>query len=104
MEPIGGNKKEKVSSSTTTGTDAETDSSLLPVAGTIAASIPWKLFIIIFFLFILVTSDVFVRYVLAKCSGAVEGNEPTTMGTFIQGGALVGLGIGASLLIENRIL
>jgi hypothetical protein len=67
-------------------------------------SFPWKYYIILFFIFILITSNVFVRNVLDKMPNAVEDNSPTTLGTVVQGALLIGGGIVSTFLIDAKII
>lgn len=97
MEPVN-------TETTEPAAQTKNENTLIPLTKNVVSSISWKLFVILFFIYILISSDVFVRYVLAKCPDAVEGNTPTTTGRIVQGGVLVGLGIVSSLLINNSII
>jgi len=49
----------------------------------------WKMYGLLFIIFILITSDVFIDRILSKFSGAVSGTDATSYGTVIQGIMLV---------------
>lgn len=51
----------------------------------IVAGVQFKLISLIFVVFLLITSDVFINRILTKFSGAVEYKYTTTYGTCIQG-------------------
>lgn len=55
----------------------------------VGAKFDFKMMIILFILFIIITSDVFIDRILAKFNGAVNLNIPTAWGTVIQGVVLV---------------
>lgn len=84
--------------------DEKVDDSLLPAAGVIIWSIEWKMLVLLFLIFILISSDVFISRILSKGDNAVVMGRPTTSGTVIQGMTLVGLFAGADMLVKNRIL
>ena len=49
----------------------------------------WKPYFLLFMVFLILTCDVFNDSCLSKFSGAVDGNDPTTYGTILQGIFLV---------------
>lgn len=51
--------------------------------------IQYKLFALMFVIFIIVSSDVFINRALTKFTGAVDQKCPTSWGTFLQGLFLV---------------
>lgn len=60
--------------------------------------------LILFALFLAVTSNVFVESVVAKIDGATRGRDPTFTGALVQGLCLV-LGYVATLhLIDNGLI
>ena len=60
--------------------------------------------ILLFMLFITVSSDVFTNSIVAGFPGAVEGRDATTYGVVLQGIFMVVLFMGASLLVSADIL
>jgi len=79
---------------------------LMSVFMEIMRSIPLKSAFFIFILFIIVTSDIFVKKILGKLSGTTEQDMfcVTGKGAFIQG-LILSLGfIGVHMLIENEVL
>lgn len=50
----------------------------------VVSGIQFKLLLFLIFLFLLITSDVFVGRVLSKFKGAVDYKTPTSWGTFLQ--------------------
>ena len=66
--------------------------------------IQYKLFTMIFVMFILLSSDMFINRILTKFDGAVEYNSPTGYGTFLQGLLLVLMCIIIDCLIGQHIL
>lgn len=49
----------------------------------------WKMYGLLFIIFILITSDIFIDRILSRFKGAVSGTEATSYGTIIQGIMLV---------------
>jgi len=49
----------------------------------------WKMYGLLFIIFILITSDIFLDRILSRFKGAVSGTEATSYGTVIQGIMLV---------------
>ena len=49
----------------------------------------WKPYFMLFILFLMLTCDVFNDRCLSNFNGAVEGDDPTTWGTILQGIFLV---------------
>lgn len=63
-----------------------------------------KLLVILFLLFVFVSSDVFVNNVLSLFGGTVQGRNPTSWGVMLQGIFLVIGFILFSHLIENKTI
>lgn len=72
----------------------------------ITHSIPLKSTFFIFILFIIITSDIFVKKILGKFSGTTEKDLfcVTGKGAFIQGLILSLSFIGVHMLIENDVI
>lgn len=52
-------------------------------------SVNWKLYFLLFILFIVITCDVFTDRCLSGFKGAVDGTDPTSYGVILQGIFLV---------------
>jgi hypothetical protein len=46
--------------------------------------LPWKLLVFIFFIFIMLSSDIFIDKVLGNIDGALDHKSPTTKGVCVQ--------------------
>lgn len=66
--------------------------------------VQYKLFTMIFVMFMLLSSDTFINRILSKVDGAVEYNSPTSYGTFLQGLLLVLACLIIDCLINQHIL
>ena len=71
---------------------------------TISKSVSIPTIIIIFIIFMLVTSDIFSKYVLNYIPDTIHGSEITVYGTIIQGASLIVLYILAEVLMSKGIL
>jgi hypothetical protein len=67
-------------------------------------NIQFKLIILIFLSFMLVSSDVFIMRGLANFEGAVDYKQPTSWGTFLQGSLLVIISIFIDAGIKQNII
>ena len=63
-----------------------------------------KIALFIFFLFIILSSDIFIDKMLSKVTGAVDGRCPTGKGTIIQGLLLVLCYIIFDMLVRGGFL
>jgi len=63
-----------------------------------------KITVILFMLFILISSDIFISKVLGNISGAVNGRTVTSYGTIVQGIFLVLIYILGIHLVDSDIL
>lgn len=80
-------------------------SDLTPVVGNIFKKIPWKLMIYVFIIYLLLSSDVFIKAILNNINGAVGfSNSPTTYGTIITGLLLVIFVAITDILIKQKII
>lgn len=79
------------------------DSAFDMMAGLIN-SIPWKLSIFVFLLFMFVSSDLFIDWILTRFSNSVDHRTPTPKGVLIQGLFLVLCMIMIQLLVDINIL
>lgn len=87
--PIGGSKK------------SDDFSNMLADAG---INIQYKMFMLMFLSFIGISTDVFIKRILTRFSGAVEGNTPTTWGTLLQGIFLLLVCLLFDLLIKMEVI
>ena len=71
---------------------------------TISKSVSIPTIIIIFIIFMLVTSDIFSKYFLNYIPDTIHGSEITVYGTIIQGASLIVLYILVEVLISKGIL
>lgn len=71
---------------------------------TISKSVSIPTIIIIFIIFMLVTSDIFSKYFLNYIPGTIHGSEITVYGTIIQGASLIVLYILVEVLMSKGIL
>lgn len=67
-------------------------------------AVPYKLLFLLFLLFIIITSDVFVNRVLSRFSGAVDYKQATNYGVVIQGIMLVLAFMLAAMLEKQKII
>lgn len=70
----------------------------------IGSKFDFKMMIILFLLFIIITSDVFVDRILSRFGGAVNLNIPTTWGTVLQGLLLVFSYVLFDILVTYEVL
>lgn len=70
----------------------------------ILSEIQYKLFFLIFLVFIILNSDVFVNRILSKFSSAVDGHRITSWGTVLQGTFLVLSAITIDAFVKNNII
>jgi hypothetical protein len=71
---------------------------------TISKSVSIPTIIIIFIIFMLVTSDIFSKYFLNYIPDTIHGSEITVYGTIIQGASLIVLYILVEVLMSKGIL
>jgi len=69
-----------------------------------ACSFNYKLIFILFFIFLLVNSDVFMARVLEKVDNAYDYKSPTNKGIMIQGLVVVLLYMVADVLIKQDVI
>ena len=62
----------------------------------------WKRLVALFLIFMLVISDVFASGVLGLFPGAMEGRQPTLLGSVLQAASCVGLYAGAAWLVDKQ--
>jgi hypothetical protein len=67
-------------------------------------NVQYKLFGLMFIIFILLNTDVFITRVLATIQGAVDGKTATSWGTMIQGIILVIICIIVDAAIRQKII
>lgn len=77
---------------------------LIPLLGKTLGSIRYKFFVFLFFLFLLISSDVFVSRLLSRFDHATSMGCPTSYGKLLQGGALIIGGIALDALISNDVI
>jgi hypothetical protein len=70
----------------------------------IFSGIPYKSLILMFIIFIFISSSVFIGRILGKVNGAVNGTQPTNYGTVLQGIILVMGCILVDAAIKNKII
>lgn len=70
----------------------------------IMSEVQYKLFFLIFIIFIILNSDVFINRILSKFDGAVEGHHTKSWGTILQGTFLVLGAIGLDAMIKNNVV
>lgn len=63
-----------------------------------------KLIVMLFLIFILVNSDIFIQKIIAKVNGAVEYKNPTYIGVFLQAFILIILYMFSDLLINLGVI
>lgn len=86
-----------------TGNNKPTD--LNPVVFGMFSAIPWKHMVLLFIMYILLSSDVFISRILSKVDDAVGYNGAvTTKGTIITGLLLVILFAVNDLLIKKNVI
>ena len=69
-----------------------------------ASAINYKLLILLFILFLLITSDIVTDKILSNVDGATNFREVTTKGSLIQGVGLVGLYVLGDIAIRSNIV
>lgn len=83
----------------------KTPSDLSPVFVGMLGKIPFKQLVIVFIIYIFISSDVFIKRILNNVDGAVGyNNSPTTKGTVITGVLLVLLVAISGVLIDRDII
>lgn len=55
------------------------------IVADILLGLPWSLALVMFIMYILLNSDIFINNVLARVEGASKNMVPTNKGTFISG-------------------
>jgi hypothetical protein len=70
----------------------------------IFSDIQYKLFFLIFIVFIILNSDVFINRILGKFSNSIDGHRITSWGTILQGTFLVLGAIAIDALVKNNIV
>lgn len=70
----------------------------------LSSKIQFKLFALMFVIFILISSDTFVNRILSRASGAVDQRHPTNWGTMLQGMFLVLVCIMLDVAIKQKII
>lgn len=70
----------------------------------IFSEIQYKLFFLIFIVFIILNSDVFINRILSKFSSTLDGHRITSWGTVLQGTFLVLGAIAIDALVKNNIV
>jgi succinate dehydrogenase hydrophobic anchor subunit len=71
------------------GDVADKKSSLFDVVIDAVSGIQYKFFILMFIIFMIISTDVFASRVLGKFEGTIEGKNITSWGTMLQGTFLV---------------
>jgi polyferredoxin len=64
----------------------------------------WKVAIILFFLYIFISSDIYNNYILVLFDGALDGGIPTSYGIIIQALTFVILFMFIDLFEKNKII
>lgn len=70
----------------------------------IFSEIQYKLFFLIFIVFIIINSDVFINRILGKFNNTLDGHRITSWGTILQGTFLVLGAIAIDATIKNNIV
>lgn len=86
-----------------------TDSdNLVSIIGDIFRSLHFKLFVLLFIVFIFLNSDVFINRILAQFAGTVTvqtiGSQTTSWGSVVQASVFIVTGILLDALIQQKIL
>jgi hypothetical protein len=77
---------------------------LMSLIMSVVGDVQYKFILLIFIMFIFISTDVFIFRVLDKFPGAVDMSTPTTRGTIIQGMFLVISCILIDISISNNII
>jgi hypothetical protein len=77
---------------------------LLSMFVDIASEIQYKLLLMVFLLFIVLNTDVFINRVLGKLSNTIDGHRVTSWGVILQGTFLVLGMIAMDALVKNNII
>lgn len=77
---------------------------LTSMFGDMIGSIQYKLFGLMFIVFLILSSDMFINRVLSKIDGAVDMKYPTNYGTMLQGMFLAIIMIIIDALIKQKII
>lgn len=83
---------------------AEKSSDMMHAVVDALTKVNYKLAFFVFFIFLFITSDIFVNKVLGHFSGAVEHQEPTLRGATLQGLFMVLLFLLMDLLIRAGLI
>jgi hypothetical protein len=68
--------------------DMENKSDFVDIGSTIFNHLNFKIALILFFIGVIIFSDLFVEYILKHGNGLTEDNNPTTNGVLVQIGML----------------
>ncbi len=82
----------------------ESDHSFVGVVTDMIGKIHYKLFMFIFIIFLLLSSDTFINRILNRVSGAVEYKSPTSYGVTLQATLLILCCVILQLLIDYGVL
>ena len=77
---------------------------LLPLIYELSASINYKYYILMFVIFMFITSDVFIERILGKFTGTLEHQLPTIYGTIIQAFTLIVSMLLIDFLITKEVI
>lgn len=74
------------------------------VVSDLVSGVKYKYYVLLFIIFLFLSSDIFVNRMLSRLDGAVEYKTPTSYGTGLQGMFLVMGGIIVDLLTSQGVL
>ncbi len=76
----------------------------VPLIGKVLGGVRFKYYVFLFFIALLIFSDVFVSRMLSRVDHAVEMGSPTSYGKVIQSGLIVLGGLTIDLLTSAEII
>jgi hypothetical protein len=85
MEQIDFDKLEKSSPSKSASDKKNAPSDIPAILADLIMNLPWSLALILFIIYVLLNSDIFINGVLSKINNASKNMVPTNKGTFISG-------------------
>lgn len=103
FEEIGEDFEDIAPDSTVTSGKDKPDS-FFDIIGGVAKKVPWKVAIFIFLIFMFVSSDLFIEWILSRVKGATLNAEATPLGTFIQGLVVILGFVAVNALVEGGLI
>lgn len=70
----------------------------------ILSEVQYKLFFLVFIIFVIINSDIFINRILGKFSHTMDGHRITSWGVVLQGTFLVLGAIAIDALVKNNIV